>query len=1008
MFEVETVQFRQDFLEATRVGLPDPSQEHGLERDSGRHPRHLATGRAVGNAILASRHDARRGHFRRVRLASKSLALALAAAVLLGSGGRLRAQDDSAAPEAGTARDVIIKADKAYNEKRYAEAVAGYEGFLRDFGSSQEAAPDLPHVRYNLSAALMQTQKFDAAVEAIEEAQQLKDITADKQENLAFWRGVALMQMGNHDKANEALEEFISQFPKSRRRQDAALIAATALLAKGKKEEAAGTLKKIRTDKESPHRGRAAVLELHSLIESGQDDAALELLAAEAPRQDRITQIATFQTLALALGEKLLEEGKPREAVRAFQAIWPRERLTARQQQRLAETKEELAALEAAPSADIFERAQARQIARETEAELENLGKLASFDASVRFRLASAFHQQDRFRECALLLDDMLREMEPDPVVEQASLTTLQSWMAIERYDKAVETAKIFRERFPKSEQLPLVLYLQGMAEQKGENYDAALATFGEVVDKFPKSDQAPRAFFMKGFTLLLAERNEEAAELFAGFAEKYPDHELGEPAAYWQGSALAFAKKFPEAREVLAAIPGKFPKGVLHGPAAFRHAYCAQSMREYETAEKELAAYLDEYPDGEENAEARILLGDALLAQAKSDEGKEIYRSVPDDAGRFHEEAQFKLAKVLKLEEDYEGLRDLMRQFLDRYPNSPRAAEALYQIGTAWRQEDQIDKAKEEYRAAIRKFGNDPQAYAVEDLFLGLGRLYQGESEKLDYLADLRAMRAEAEAAQQEVLTVRTIWALAQAVKKSDPGLSQALLREASVLVEPSVTSSMILGDVAGAQMMAAGEESDPAEAARRREMAAGLYQDLLKWHPRAAQKDAALGALAKLALEQNDTQTALDYYARIERDTPWSPLMGDVLMTRAELEVGEGRLDEAADSYTRLLAAENVSGKLKAQALLALGELEMQRNQPQKAIPYYQRIYILYGKWREAVAKAYLRSGEAFEQIDDLEAARKTYEELANSEDLASLPEAEQAREKLKKFPAGGEVSS
>jgi tetratricopeptide (TPR) repeat protein len=134
----------------------------------------------------------------------------------------------------------------------------------------------------------------------------------------------------------------------------------------------------------------------------------------------------------------------------------------------------------------------------------------------------------------------------------------------------------------------------------------------------------------------------------------------------------------------------------------------------------------------------------------------------------------------------------------------------------------------------------------------------------------------------------------------------------------------------------------------------------------------------------------------------------MGDVLMTRAQLEVGEGRLDEAADSYTRLLAAENVSGKLKAQALLSLGELEMQRNQPQKAIPYYQRIYILYGKWRDAVAKAYLRSGEAFEQINDLEAARKTYEELANSEDLASLPEADQAREKLKKFAPAGEVSS
>ena len=921
----------------------------------------------------------------------------------------LPAQNNSGAvPEAGTARDVIIKADQAYNRKRYEEAVAGYAGFLRDFGNAEEAASDLPHVRYNLAAALMQTQKFGPAVEAVAEAQKLGKLSPEKQENLAFWLGVALLQEGQNAEAREALGAFTDQFPRSRRVGDAALLSATALLIEGKKKEAATAFAEIRSNLQSPHRGRAAVLELHSLVETGQDDAALELLGEEAPRQHSITQIATFQTLAMALGEKFLEEDKPREAIRALQIIWPRERITAHQQRRLEEIDAQLKAIEASPAPDIFARAQARQVARETGEELKNLERIPSFDASVRFRLASAFHQQDRFRECALLLDDMLRKMDPDPVVEQASLTTLQSWMAIERYDKAVETALLFAQRFPQSKQLPLVLYLQGISQQQAGDHDSAVETFRGLEKKFPATDQAPRAFFMQGFTQLLAERNEEAADLFAQFPEKYPKDELGEAAAYWHGSARAFAKQFPEAREVLAALPGKYPKGALHGPAAFRHAYSAQSMRDYATAEKELKAYLEEYPESEENAEARLLLGDALLAQAQPEEGKKAYAGVSAAAGRFHEEAQFKLAKVLKLEEDYAGLRELMRKFLAQYPNSPRSAEALFLMGSAWRQEDQPDKAKEEYWTAIRKFGNDPAAYAVEDLFLGLGRLYQGDSEKLDHLAELRALRTQAEKDEQKVLTVRTIWALAQAVKKSDPDLSQALLREASVLADAPSTSSVLLADCAAAQMLAAAGQTDPSEASRRRELASHLYRDMLKWHPRAPQKDKALGALAKMALEQNDTQTALDYYARLERDTPWSPLMGDVLMTRGRLEMEADRLDEATDSYTRLLGMENISGQLKAQALLALGELEMGRNRPAKAIPYYQRIYILYSKWRGAVAQAYLRSGEAFEQINDLEAARKTYEELAKSEDLASLPEAQSAKERLKKLPAAPAVSS
>ena len=426
--------------------------------------------------------------------------------------GPLSAQTEPSAPEVGTARDVIIKADKAYNEKRYDEAVAGYQKFLGDFGASGEAKPLLPHVRYNLVAALMQTQKFGGAAEAIEEAQKLPEITPDKQENLSFWLGVSLMQTGDTVKAREALGQFMENFPRSRRREDAALLAATLFVTEGNKKDAATALAAIRKNPQSVHSGRAAVLELHSLIETGNDEAALELVATEAVRQDRITQLATFQALAMQLGERLLEQDRPREAIRVMQTISTQERLVEQQQRRLEEVKKRLEAIEADATPDVFERAQMRQIAREIDKELQNLQKAQGFDASVRFRMASAFHRQERYRECALLLDDMLRQMKPDAAVETASLSALQSWLAIERNDKAVETSLLFEKNFPQSKQLPLVLYLRGTAQQRADQFDEAIATFAALREKFPQSEQAPRAFFMEGFTQLLAERTEEAA----------------------------------------------------------------------------------------------------------------------------------------------------------------------------------------------------------------------------------------------------------------------------------------------------------------------------------------------------------------------------------------------------------------------------------------------------------------------------------------------------------------
>lgn len=74
------------------------------------------------------------------------------------------------------------------------------------------------------------------------------------------------------------------------------------------------------------------------------------------------------------------------------------------------------------------------------------------------------------------------------------------------------------------------------------------------------------------------------------------------------------------------------------------------------------------------------------------------------------------------------------------------------------------------------------------------------------------------------------------------------------------------------------------------------------------------------------------------------------------------------------------------------------MREGKPNLAIPYFQRIYVMYGRWSEWVAKAYYRSGEAFEKLQDTEAARKTFQELAEKEELAELPEFKKAQDRLK----------
>jgi hypothetical protein len=64
------------------------------------------------------------------------------------------------------------------------------------------------------------------------------------------------------------------------------------------------------------------------------------------------------------------------------------------------------------------------------------------------------------------------------------------------------------------------------------------------------------------------------------------------------------------------------------------------------------------------------------------------------------------------------------------------------------------------------------------------------------------------------------------------------------------------------------------------------------------------------------------------------------------------------------------------------------------------------MHGRWRPWVARAYARSGEAFEKIQDSTAARRTYSEFLSKPELEEFPEATTAKDRLQAL--GGPLPS
>lgn len=908
-----------------------------------------------------------------------------------------------------TADEMRNRANQLLGEGSWAEAAAQLQELLSSYGQAEALKDRLPFIRYDLAIALLQARKFQEAAPVIQEALDSEPpLSTERKRELTFWLGVVLMQEEKYPEARAALEKFIAMFPgimldnpawrranpEAAKVPEARLLIGATWLLQEEYLQGANYLAEISPGLLPENQGRATILRLYGLLAAAETDPTLleparDLVLEQFPKLNELTQLAAFQAMTLQLGATFLEQENYREAIRCLQRVWPRERVLRRQEERLQDLRGRLQALEADPRAEAYQKFLVQQMIAKVEREVANFQGLEDFDAALRLRLASAYGGMERFRESALILEEMLDRMEPSFVVESASSSLVQSWGAIERWPKVIEAAEKFAAKFPQSAALPQVLYLRGVAEQKDQQYAAAVATFADLEKRFPDSDFAPRARFQQGFTQLLAEDNAAAITTFASFPKAYPKHEFRENALYWLGMAHSLAEENEAAREVLAEYLRAYPRGTYVAEAKFRRAYVAQQAMDFPTAISELQAFLAEYPGHALEAEALVLLGDALMNEGQMEEGIAAFSRIPPEQTRFFEEGYFKTAKALRLMEETERLQKHLAQFVETYPQSPRVAEALFEMGKTLRQQGEEEAARQLYWQTLAQHGNNPSMRSIEDLFAALQRLYRGD--EAAYVMGLRELVERAGGSEAApTLALRADWARARALARDDPQTAQSLLLDAARRANVQTTSPQMLADFAQA-LLDAGNSVEGEQ----------MFRDLVKWNPRAPQKDRALARIGEAQLARGQKAAARETFARFRRETSGSHFTGQVLLALAGLQEEQGNSTAALATLEELLASPATTGREKAEALYRMGQLHLAAGRPELAVPYFQRVYIMHGRWHEWVAKSYYSSGLAFEKLQDLTAARKTYEELLGREELVDFAEADLARTRLQKLP-------
>ncbi len=894
--------------------------------------------------------------------------------------------------------DDINKAYQTYLGGNYQGAIKQIEDFKTTYASDPALASVGSRLDYLLALSYVQLQQWDQVPALADAFETDKASSPDKgasaqgwSEELLFWKGKALLSLSQGEEARKVFEEFLKLHGNSQRAQTVRLLLALSMIQAEQWTEAADLLARLRAGAGGVEWGRFLLLETLARINAGQTDIAIGLIDEGHQNWRRLSQITAFELLAVQLAEKLMEEPDKSRALLTLIRIQPRDKLLELQDQQLANLQKYYTALKRREPTGT-ETTMAGALVDQVKKERDQFAALQNFDSSVRFRIAKAFLDSNRYRETAYVLEGMLDQLPPDAIVQQGSVTLAECYTQIDRSDKVIEVVDKFIEKFPAAKEMPSMLVQKGLALQNEHRIAESNLTFDDFLKKYPGDPLAANAAFLRAFNSVLSENFTDAAKRFQEVRKQYPSTPVAANALFWQAQANSMGKQSDLALPLYEDYLKKYPKGESVNEATYRHAFTLYDLRDYDKAVPELEKYVKENPTNPNSAEGMLLLGDAYFAAYQYDKAIDTLLKIPKGVGRYLEEGYFKVGKYYKLSEDSAKLRELFEKFQTEFPESPRLSDATYQLGLSYSEDPA--KQREIFWTALDRFGNDPKQWGITDILQALVKAAPAPESRDEIIKRLRETKEKAGRENKRVLELNAAWGLAAAQRVTDPAAADQTLADAAAFTNAKIDNPAILMDIAAAFQ----RQGQPDEASK-------IYAEVRRWNPTSPFNQTIFANLGLIAFDQKKLDDARKYFDRYFKETPATDLRGVVMLKSAEIEQSSGNLDKALDYYEKALADKGVAQEQKARALLAVGEIYLGRKQADKAIPYFQRIYILYSAFPELVAKAYLLSGTAFADRGDTLAAARTYVEMLHLSDLAGEKFADdraEAQKRLGQLPA------
>ena len=602
----------------------------------------------------------------------------------------------------------------------------------------------------------------------------------------------------------------------------------------------------------------------------------------------------------------------------------------------------------------------------------------------------------------------------------------------LKQNDRAQNLCQSYLTQFPKGKYADSVGFLRGALAYDAQDFDKAISYFQDSLQNQANSPRREQMELILGDINLRQQKFDEAIAAYKRYETDFPAGTFLEQAEYRTDLALLFGGKSEEADKALRAYIQKYPTGTYVADAEYRLAVIKFAAKQYDDVIADCVAWQQKHGTAGPLAEVLSLMGDCYSSEDKNEEAVDLYIRSYKAANTVEvlDYSIFAAAKILQKQAKWTDIVSMFQEFIKSNPEHPTVVSAISWIGRADIKLGKVEEAKQYMAATAKQYLNDPSREAVDEIITQLAQLYAhthlaiavpavsanpgptaasappappstltaptappvAPSSALSPVAEESAKELE------EILTIpdldskataraRLLYAQAELARlQRKPEIEKQILLGVAKNFKPEDLSPILLGQT-GDCLVQNGQlaEAEP------------FFNFLLDEYDHSPLLDYAYNGLGEVAYLQKDYPKAEKYYAKALDKGLASSKLKEITLGQAQTLLALNRPDEARPFFEQVASTRAWRGEATALSVFSLGEIQMDLGKFAEANAYYQRVFVAYQKYPDIQAKAYLKSGEAFEKLGKIPEAINTYSEMLKNPNLLPFPESGDAKLRL-----------